>query len=198
MARFLWAALALAVSGIAAAAETAYVTDILMLGMHRVEDTSDQPFANLVSGTEVEVLERTSSYARVRTREGREGWVRSMFLVSEKPAQARLAELEAQVTALEAGLQRAEAARAAAEEQAVRLTREAESAAESTAALRGTLTRLNRENETYQARLERYRSTVPLSWAAAALALTAIAAFLGGLWCLDALMRRRYGGYRLY
>src|SRR3970282_48196 len=77
-----------------AAAETAYVTDILRLGLHRAEDTSDRPFDNLVSGTELEVLERVPNFARVRTAAGQEGWVKSAYLVGEKPAQARIAETE--------------------------------------------------------------------------------------------------------
>jgi hypothetical protein len=37
-------------------AETAYVTDMLRLGIHNASDTSDRPFDNLVSGTALEVL----------------------------------------------------------------------------------------------------------------------------------------------
>src|SRR5690606_40383264 len=59
----------------AAQAETAYVTDILQLGLHQASDTSDRPFQNLTSGTRLEILERTALYARVRTDEGAEGWV---------------------------------------------------------------------------------------------------------------------------
>ena len=34
-----------------AAAETGYVTDRLMLGLHEAADTSDRPFRSLESGT---------------------------------------------------------------------------------------------------------------------------------------------------
>ena len=73
-----------------AAAETAYVTDSLRLGLHAAPDTSDRPFENLVSGTAVEVLERNPNYARVRLADGREGWVKATFLVDAKPAAARV------------------------------------------------------------------------------------------------------------
>ena len=43
--------------------ETMYVTDVVQLGMHRAQDTSDEAFQNLVSGTEVTVLERATSPA---------------------------------------------------------------------------------------------------------------------------------------
>ena len=41
-----------------AAAETGYVTDRLMLGLHQAADTSDRPFRSLESGTEFEILSR--------------------------------------------------------------------------------------------------------------------------------------------
>ena len=72
------------VRGACAAAETAYVTDSLRLGLHHAEDTSDSPFQNLVSGAALEVLERTPSYAHVRTAEGQEGWVKSAYLVAQE------------------------------------------------------------------------------------------------------------------
>src|SRR5690606_14220547 len=84
----------------AARAETLYVTDMLRLGLHRASDTSDSPFTTLVSGTALEVLERTTYYARVRTPDGTEGWVKATYLVAEPPARARLHELEAEVERL--------------------------------------------------------------------------------------------------
>ena len=49
-----------------AAAETAYVTDTLRLGLHQAEDTSDRPFRNLESGQELEILSRSTYYAHVQ------------------------------------------------------------------------------------------------------------------------------------
>ena len=46
--------LAAVVLAVPASAETAYVTDILRLGFHQAEDTSDRPFRTLLSGTELE------------------------------------------------------------------------------------------------------------------------------------------------
>ena len=57
--------------------------------------TSDTPFRTLVSGTELEILERNRFYAKVRTNTGEEGWVKAGYLVSAKPAAARAMELEA-------------------------------------------------------------------------------------------------------
>ncbi|HEX6997597.1 MAG TPA: TIGR04211 family SH3 domain-containing protein [Gammaproteobacteria bacterium] len=182
----------------AASAETLYVTDILRLGLHHAQDTSDAPFDSLVSGTPLEVLERVPSYARVRTPDGREGWVKSMFLVTDKPAQARVAELEAEVAKLKDAAKRADAARAAAEQEAARLAKEAASGTDSVEALRATVARLEGINRKLEDRLETYRGAVPLSWAGAALLVALAGGFVGGWWWLDAAIRRRHGGFRVY
>jgi SH3 domain protein len=181
-----------------AAAETGYVTDMLRLGLHEASDTSDEPIENLTSGTALEVLERTPLYLRVRTDEGREGWVKAAYIVEEKPARTRVAELEAELTVLRDELGQASAARAEAESVASRLGVAANARDDSRGAVQETLARLTRENEAFEARLERYRNSVPLTWAVATLVVALVGGFLAGLWWLDALIRRRHGGFRVY
>lgn len=184
--------------GAAASAETAYVTDMLRLGLHQAADTSDEPIENLGSGAALEVLERTPLYLRVRTEEGREGWVKAAYIVEEKPARARVAEVESELAALRAELVQANAARVEAESVASRLNAQAAATDESRGAVEETLARLRGENEAFAARLERYRSSVPLVWAGAALVVALVGGFLAGLWWLDGLIRRRHGGFRVY
>jgi uncharacterized protein YgiM (DUF1202 family) len=136
--------------------ETLYVTDVLQLGMHAAADTSDEAFRNLVSGTQVTVLERATDFARVRTTDGAEGWVRSFYLVAEQPARTRIAELESRVEALE------------------------------------------QENQAYFERFERYRGTVPWPWVLGVVVVALGGGFLAGYWWLDATIRRRYGGFKVY
>ena len=181
-----------------AAAETVYVTDILRLGLHHAADTSDEPFENLVSGAPLEVLERSPNYVRVRTSDGLEGWVKSAYLVDQKPAQLRVAELEAQLGALRREADRARDARSTAEDELTRLGKQAAANSDSADAIQDTLGRLKRENEAYELRLESYRGSLPLPWVVAALVVAAVAGFIGGLWWLDALIRRRHGGFRIY
>lgn len=190
------ALLALAFAGCAtqAAAETAYVTDSLRLGIHRAADTSDQAFDNLISGTAVEVLERNTNYARVRLEDGREGWVRTMFLVTTKPAAARIVELEAQVGQLEGAVTAAKEAEVEAEQELARLTNTTGSAE----AIQDTVKRLQAENRAYEERFESYRHTLPLTWVIPAALIALLAGFLAGLWWLDARIRRRHGGFRVY
>jgi SH3 domain protein len=182
----------------AQAQEIRYITDILQLGLHRAQDTSDAPFQNLVSGTEVTILERVPNFARVRTAEGEEGWVKSAFLVSDKPAQLRVAELEQKAAELEDALAEAVANRDAAGADAAALIESAELELAAAEAARDTLARLQLENSAYEERLELYRGALPWPWVVGALVVVLGAGFVAGWWWLDALIRRRHGGFRVY
>ena len=179
-------------------AETVYVTDSLRLGLHAAADTSDRPFENLVSGTAVEVLERDSNFAHVRLADGREGWVKATFLVADKPAAARVLELEAERGGFENAAAAAKAAQVAAEQQLADLRKELQATTGSSESIKETIERLERENTAYIERLEAYRHTLPLAWVLPAVVVTLVAGFLLGLWWLDALIRRRHGGFRVY
>jgi SH3 domain protein len=197
MLKRLFLAVALVLPAVASA-ETAYVTDVLRLGIHAAADTSDRAFDNLVSGTAVEVLERNTGYARVKLADGREGWVRSTYLVTTAPAAARIVELEAQVAGLETAAAAAKAAQLAAEQELGRMTTQFQAETGSTATIEETLERLTAENRAYEERFESYRHALPLPWVVVAGVVALVAGFLAGLWWLDALIRRRHGGFRVY
>jgi len=179
-------------------AETAYVTDILRLGQHQAQDTSDRAFRMLVSGTELEVLERVTNFARVRAPDGREGWVKSNYLVDEKPSRLRVAELEAQMEAWNEKLTVAEEARQKAEQAYEKLTSDIAASENSSVAVQVKLQQLTEENNRYRSRLDTFRGSVPLSWAAVALLVMLGVGFLAGLWWIDFQSRRRHGGFRVY
>jgi SH3 domain protein len=181
-----------------ASAETAYVTDNLRLALYRSDDTSDRPLLNLVSGTQLQVLERNATLARVRTPAGEEGWVKTAFLIADKPAQARVAELEAELEGLRNENAEYRGARANADESADRLAKSEGANKQSAEAMHEALGELKRENAAYVARLESYRGSLPVPWVAAALLVTLVGGFAGGLWWLDAWVRRRHGGFRVY
>lgn len=180
------------------AQETRYVTDILQLGLYDNAEGTGSPVMNLVSGTELTVLERVPNYARVRTPDGDEGWVRSFYLMEEEPAQLRIAEAEARVESLEAELAAASAARAAAEEKAATIADEIELELAAARASLATLARLQEENSAYAERVALYRGSLPWPWVAGALAVVLGAGFFAGYWWLDASIRRRHGGFRVY
>ncbi len=166
--------------------------------MHTASDTSGRPFENLISGAAVEVLERNTNYARVRVADGREGWVKAMYLVTLKPAAARVAELEAEIAALKEAATAAKTAQTAAEHELGRFTAELQAKTGSAETVQDTVQRLQTENRAHEERLESYRHTLPLKWVIPAVVVALVAGFLAGLWWLDALIRRRHGGFRVY
>jgi SH3 domain protein len=181
-----------------AAGETVYVTDSLRLGLHAAPDTSDRPFENLVSGAAVEVLERNPNYARVRLEDGREGWVKAMYLVALKPAAARVLELEAEMAGLKEQASAAKTAQDTAEQRLAEHTAALQASTGSAETIQETVARLQDENRAYEDRFESYRYSLPMTWVIAALVVVLVAGFFAGLWWLDALIRRRHGGFRVY
>ncbi len=188
---------ALCASAAPAGAEFAYVTDSLRLSLYAAVDGSGDPLDTLASGASVEVLERDTNYTHVRTAAGREGWVKTAFLVNTKPARARVAELEAEIADLKNDVAAARDAQHSAEEQLGKLSHTA-STTPPTEALQVALDRLRRENRAYEERFETYRSTLPLPWVLVGLVVTLVGGFAAGLWWLDSLIRRRHGGFRIY
>jgi SH3 domain protein len=181
-----------------ASAETLYVTDVLRLGIYATQDATDRPFDNLVSGTAVEVLQRVPNYAQVRLGDGRDGWVKSAFLVPEKPAQARVGELEKQFERLSAETAAAKQAQQDAETELARLTHQVESTSGAHEATQASLEQLEAENREYQERFDLYRHSLPWQWVVPAVVVALVGGFVCGLWWLDARIRRRHGGFRVY
>lgn len=75
-------------------AESKYVTDITKITMRSAPDNEHKIIAMLKSGTIVNVLEKSGSWSKVRTKDGKEGWALTRFLVSEKPAVVLVRTLE--------------------------------------------------------------------------------------------------------
>jgi L-cystine uptake protein TcyP (sodium:dicarboxylate symporter family) len=117
-----------------------------------------------------------------------------MYLVSTKPAAARVGELEAEMEGLRAEAVAAQAARTAAEQELNTLTHQAGSLA----AIHDKVARLEDENRSYAERIASYRTTLPIAWVLLAVAVAGAAGFGGGLWWLDSRIRRRHGGFRVY
>ncbi len=86
-----------------ALAETRYVSDRLEITMRSGKSTSHGIIRMLRSGTQLNVLEtdNDSGYSRVRTREGKTGWVLSRFLMKGQAARDKLATAEKKLAELE-------------------------------------------------------------------------------------------------
>ncbi len=181
-----------------AAAETAYVTDNLRLGIHQAPDTSDRAFRTLESGQELEIVTQNRNYAQVLLPDGTQGYVKVAYLVFDKPAKLIVTETQASNdqlrTELEATKQQfaVPAATIAALEQQVS-ERQAE-LAETTARV----DQLSEENRSFKSRQAQFQFSLPLPWVGGAMGVCLLAGFLAGLWWLDRKSRKRHGGIRIY
>jgi len=188
----------LALLPLLAVADTAYVTDNLRLGLHAAEDTSDRAFRVLESGQPMEVLLRAGNYANVRLPDGTEGWVKTGYLVDEKPAKLIVAETAAERDALVTELAEARAAFAEPAATIENLKAEATGLKTQLDSAQAQVTKLQEENASIQGMKERYRGSVPLTWVGGAILVCLIAGLLAGLWWADRSNRKRHGGIRIY
>ena len=188
----------LALLPVLAVAETGYVTDRLMLGLHQAEDTSDRPFRSLESGTRFEVLSRDRLYAQVRLEDGTEGYVKAAYVVYEPPAKLIVNETQAEVERLSSEL--AEAKAAFAEPAAVidSLKAENRTLESELEAARTRVDELEQDNARYESRAERYQYSLPYKWVGGAIGVCLVAGFLAGLRWVDHRSRKRHGGIRVY
>lgn len=183
---------------ILAAAETAYVTDSLRLGLHAAEDTSDRAFRFLDSGQSMEVLTRDRNYANVRLPDGTEGWVKSAYLVDEKPAKLVVAETLAERDALAAELDEAREAFAEPAATIDRLRGETAELTTQLEAAREEVAGLQAEVASIEGMKEQYRGAVPLKWVGGVSLVCLVLGFLVALWWTDRQSRKRHGGIRVY
>lgn len=188
----------LALFPLLAAAETAYVTDNLRLGLHNAEDTSDRAFRILESGQPMEILIPGGSYANVRLPDGTEGWVKTAYLVTEKPAKLIVAETMEERDALAAELEETRAAFAEPAATIERLKSETNDLAAQLETAKTEISSLQEENASIDALKSRYKGSLPLTWVAGALFVMLILGFLVGLWFTDHRSRKRHGGIRIY
>jgi len=188
----------LALLPLMAAADTAYVTDNLRLGLHAAEDTSDRAFRVLESGQPMEVLLNAGNYANVRLPDGTEGWVKTGYLVDVKPAKLIVAETMAERDALVTELAAAKAAFSEPAATIENLQGEATNLQAQLDSAQSQISDLQAENASIQGMKERYRGSVPLSWVGGAILVFLIAGILAGLWWSDRSSRRRHGGIRIY
>jgi uncharacterized protein YgiM (DUF1202 family) len=89
-----WPALLCALLAAGAAADTAYVSDELVLGVYAEQNGQGQRLTTLHSGTSVETLAQSGEFTQVRLSDGTLGWVKSAFLTSKEPAIVRVKQLE--------------------------------------------------------------------------------------------------------
>ncbi len=131
--------------GNAAAQETYYVDDELVITMRGGKGTEYQIIRTLKSGAKLEVLEtdEEAGYSLARTSGGAEGWVLTRYLTPTPIAKHRLATAELEIASLE--------------KQLADLTAQLERARKSRDALDQSSTQLGEENQKLQQELEHIR-----------------------------------------
>ncbi len=90
-----------------AEANSLYVSDQLLVGVHESQERGSAILELLPSGTRLEVVSREGDFVRVKTPGGTSGWVDGKYLAKEKPARTFLNELEARHQKLKQSLAKA-------------------------------------------------------------------------------------------
>lgn len=157
-----------------ALAETVWVDDMLRVGVRSQPASREAPISVVTTGAELEVMERQDGYMRVRTANGVEGWVNSIYVSSEAPARLRLERVQGELKKLQGEMRDLRGGGAAAIEENERLSEQVSHLLEENAALH---TRISNE---YSLNSRAGSSLTRYSWAVDATAM--IALFLFGIW----------------
>jgi SH3 domain protein len=85
-------------------AEELFVSDNLRVGVRDAANKKATTLTVVRSGNQVTVLKRKGSYIKIRTKSGVEGWVKSAYFSSKKPARALLEDVRSELKARTAEL----------------------------------------------------------------------------------------------
>jgi len=91
-----------------ACAETQYVTDMLILTLREGPGNEFNVIQILRTGMALDVLEEQEKYTKVRTQNGKEGWVSKQYLTSEAPKTILIEKLSGEVNTLKEKIERLE------------------------------------------------------------------------------------------
>lgn len=94
------------------AAESAYVIDKLLVGIHENEDLQSTIVKVLPTGSKLEVLARKNKTAQVKDADGIVGWVDAAYLMPDAPAATQLEQLKRDKQALAERLKALESGKA--------------------------------------------------------------------------------------
>jgi hypothetical protein len=93
----------------ARAADTLYVVEQVVVSVSSTADGSGERIGTLKSGDRVELIERAGEAVHVRLADGKDGWLRAIYLSGDEPLRPRLQQSEAEVTRLKAEVSRLQA-----------------------------------------------------------------------------------------
>ncbi len=178
----------------AMAAQIAYISDTLRVGVRPEPDNQVAPISVVTTGMKLEILERQGGYVRIRTDKGVTGWIKDIYVVETPPAGIQLKTLQDKYAGQEKKI-------LALQESARQLTRKNLELAEKLKALQTEYERLQEENShQQQAMLESEarsdRGSQWFWWLLAFIALSAGGFFSGISWYRQHIMKR-LGGLRV-
>jgi hypothetical protein len=169
------------------ARQTRYVIEQLAVNVNSAADGSGTRVGTIKSGDKVELLESAGEAAHIRLANGRDGWVRAGYLAEAEPLRVQLAARSAEVVSLRQQLQALSAARAPAPPAAA-----SPAGAAAAAPAAGPSS-----DEAVPEDSGESRGT-PWGWLIGTALISLGVGFAAGWLVLDARVRRRYGGLRIY
>lgn len=75
-------------------ASTVYVSDNLRVGVRPEPDSAYTPVGVVLTGMELEVLERRAGYLKIKTADNMTGWIKDIYVVEKPPAVILLKRLQ--------------------------------------------------------------------------------------------------------
>lgn len=188
-----------------AMAETRYVTDELQLSLFELINSKGKLLQRLNSGAELELLQQEGLFAKVRTKDGTEGWTKAGFLIERKPARTQLIELQQQHQTLTSSLEQSEADLKKTRNELENLKKQEQQAnAElqdqlaNTQGVIAALDRIQQENEALRNSQSQMHSAIPFNWGLIAAGISFVLGITAGIALFDYRSRKRHGGYRIY
>lgn len=85
-------------------AETAYIDDKVMVGLHQDKDIDSPIIKLLPGGTSLKIIKSDTPLTQVQEPAGASGWIDNQYLTTTAPGNARLLQLQEQVSTLETEL----------------------------------------------------------------------------------------------
>ncbi|MBS0379304.1 MAG: SH3 domain-containing protein [Proteobacteria bacterium] len=170
-----------------AAGESLYVVEQVVVSLNSTADGNGERVATLKSGDRVELIERAGEAVHVRLPDGREGWLRALYVSGDEPMRPRLAQSEAEVARLKAEVSRL-SAQLAAQPAPPAAAAASAPAGEAAAPSGGALFAPVGAPESHR----------PGVWASLAVLAGLGLGFALGWRTLDRRIRRKYGGLKIY
>ncbi len=167
------------------AGQTRYVIEQLAVNVNSAADGSGTRVGTIKSGDKVELLESAGEAAHIRLANGRDGWVRAGYLAEAEPLRVQLAARSAEVVSLRQPLQALSAARAA-------------PAAGSPAGAAAPAPAAGPSSDEAVPEDSGESRGTPWGWLTGTALISLGVGFAAGWLVLDARVRRRYGGLRIY